>query len=54
MWAVACLISLVLSLSNTIGYYKCSGEQKKKFSSYIFSKGKDLIPTLLGTGNSQK
>jgi len=47
MWAIVCMISLVLSSSNTIGYYKCSGEQKKKLSGYFISKGTEGISNLL-------
>ena len=47
MWAISCLISLVLTGSNTVGYYKCSGEQKNKFSNFIFTKGTEQISNLL-------
>jgi hypothetical protein len=50
MWAIVCLISLVLSGSNMVGYYKCSGEQKKKLSNFIFSKGTEGITSLLNMG----
>lgn len=50
MWAIVCLIGLVLSGSNTIGYYKCSGEQKKKVSNFIFSKGAEQITNLFMGG----
>jgi hypothetical protein len=34
-----------------IGYYKCSGEQKKKLSNFIFSKGAAGITNLLMSNN---
>lgn len=46
MWATACLIGLILSGSNTIGYYKCSGEQKKKINNYIIDKGTEQLTNL--------
>ena len=48
MWAIVCLISLVLTGSNMVGYYKCSGEQKKKLSNFIFTTGTEQISNLLG------
>lgn len=39
MWFLVCLIAFVLTFSNTVGYYKCSGEQKKKLTSFIANKG---------------
>jgi hypothetical protein len=51
MWAIVCLISLVLSGSNTVGYYRCSGEQKKKLSNFIMSKGTEHITNLFMGGN---
>ena len=38
MWTLACLIGFILTGSNTFGYYKCSGEQKKKIQEYINDK----------------
>ena len=50
MWAIVCLVSLVLTGSNLVGYYKCSGEQKKKVSSFLVSKGTEQITNLLMMG----
>ena len=36
---LVCVIAFILTFSNTIGYYKCSGEQKKKLTSFIANKG---------------
>ena len=47
MWALVCLISLVLTGSNMIGYYKCSGEQKKKLSTFLVNKGTEQIANFL-------
>ena len=41
MWTLVCLISFVLTFSNTIGYYKCSGVQKKKISNFLAEKGQE-------------
>ena len=38
MWTLACLIGLILTGSNTFGYYKCSGDQKKKIQGFISDK----------------
>lgn len=51
MWGLLCLISLVLSGSNMVGYYKCSGEQKKKMSNFIMSKGTEGITNLFMGGS---
>lgn len=48
MWAINCLISLVLSSSNMVGYYKCSGEQKKKLNNFIMTKGAEQISNIAG------
>jgi hypothetical protein len=50
MWTIVCLISLILSGSNMIGYYKCSGEQKKKLSNFIMDKGTEQIKNLFLAG----
>lgn len=54
MWAIACLIALILSGSNMVGYYRCSGEQKKKVSNFIFTKGTEQITNLFMGGNKQE
>ncbi len=38
MWLLLCLISFILSFSNAFGYYKCSGEQKKKIKNFLSEK----------------
>ena len=50
MWTLVCLISFVLTFSNTIGYYKCSGEQKKKISNFLAEKGQKGFTTFLKFG----
>jgi len=50
MWFLVCLISFVLTFSNTVGYYKCSGEQKKKISNFLAEKGQKGITTFLQFG----
>ena len=46
----SCLISFVLTFSNTIGYYKCSGEQKKKLTNFLAEKGQKGISNFLKFG----
>ena len=41
MWTLACLIGFILTGSNTFGYYKCSGDQKKKIEGFINDKTQD-------------
>ena len=50
IWFLVCLISFVLTFSNTVGYYKCSGEQKKKLSQFLADKGQKGITTFLKFG----
>jgi len=50
MWFLVCLISLVLTFSNTLGYYKCSGEQQKKISNFLAEKGQQGISKFLSLG----
>ena len=50
MWFLVCLISLVLTFSNTLGYYKCSGEQQKKISNFFAEKGQQGISKFLSLG----
>lgn len=41
---------MILSGSNMIGYYKCSGEQKKKLTDFIYTKGTEQIQNLVMGG----
>ena len=50
MWFLVCLISFVLTFSNTIGYYKCSGEQKKKLTNFLAEKGQKGLSNILTFG----
>ena len=50
MWFLVCLISFVLTFSNTIGYYKCSGEQKKKLTNFLAEKGQKGFSNILRFG----
>ena len=49
------MISMILSGSNMVGYYKCSGEQKSKLSGYIYTKGAEQIQSYMmaGMGSSK-
>jgi hypothetical protein len=51
MWAIAAIIAMTLTGSNMIGYYKCSNEQKKKISSFIFEKGAAGFTNLFMSNN---
>ncbi len=51
MWAIAACIAMTLTGSNMIGYYKCSGEQKKKISNFIFEKGAAGFSNLFMSNN---
>jgi len=50
VWFLVCLISFVLTFSNTVGYYKCSGEQKKKITNFLAEKGQQGFTTFLKFG----
>ena len=52
MWFLVCLIAFVLTFSNTVGYYKCSGEQKKKLTNFIADKGQMGFAKLINYGAS--
>ena len=50
VWFLVCLISFVLTFSNTVGYYKCSGEQNKKIANFLAEKGQQGFTTFLKFG----
>ena len=50
MWFLVCLIAFFLTFSNTMGYYKCSGEQKKKLTSFLANKGQEGFTKILSYG----
>ena len=52
MWFLVCLIAFVLTFSNTLVYYKCSGEQKKKLTNFIADKGQAGFAKLINYGAS--
>lgn len=52
MWFLECLIGFILTFSNTFGYYKCSGEQKKKIKGFIEDKSKEGFSKILQFGAS--
>ena len=49
--AMICLIAMLLSGSNMMGYYKCSKEQGKKINDFIGEKASQGISKLLMSGN---
>ena len=50
MWFFFFFFSFVLTFSNTIGYYKCSGEQKKKLTNFLAEKGQKGLSNILTFG----
>ena len=50
--AMICLIAMLLSGSNMIGYYKCSKEQSKKVNDFIVEKGTQGISKLIMGGSN--
>ena len=52
MWTLACLIGFILMGSNAFGYYKCSGEQKKKIEGFISDKTQQGFSKILQFGAS--
>jgi len=41
MWSLLCIIGLILSGSNLLGYFRCSSDQKAKISGFINDKTKE-------------
>ena len=52
MWTLACLIGFILTASNTFGYYKCSGEQRKKIEEFVSDKTHEGFSKILQFGAS--
>ena len=52
MWFLACLISFILTFSNTFGYYKCSGEQKNKIKGFLNNKTQEGFTKIMQMGVS--
>lgn len=52
MWFLECLIGFILTFSNTFGYYKCSGDQKKKIKGFIDDKKQQGFSKILQFGVS--
>ena len=50
MYFLECLIAFILTFSNTVGYYKCSGEQKKKLTSFLATKGQEGFSKIVNYG----
>ena len=50
MWFLLCAISFILSFSNAFGYYKCSGDQKKKIKSFLSEKKNEGITKIFKMG----
>ena len=52
MWTLSCLIGFILTASNAFGYFKCSGDQKKKIDEIIKNKANEGFSTLFRFGAS--
>ena len=52
MWTLACLIGFILTGSNAFGYYKCSGDQKKKIQGFLSDKTNEGFKKILQLGAS--
>ena len=50
MWCLLCLIGLILSSSNLLGYLKCSSEQKSKIAGFINDKTKEGFSKIMQLG----
>ena len=50
MWFLLCIISFILTFSNAFGYYKCSGDQKKKIKSFLSEKQNEGLSKILKMG----
>lgn len=52
--ALICLVSLSLSGSNMVGYYRCSGEQSKKLNDFLMEQGTEGISRLIMASTNTK
>ena len=50
IWFLLCLIGFILTSSNLFGYYKCSGDQKKKIKNFLSEKKNEGITKILRMG----
>ncbi len=50
MWFLLCLISLILTFSNTFGYFKCSRDQKKKIKGFLNEKKAEGLTKIIKMG----
>ena len=50
MWFLLCIISFILTFSNAFGYYKCSGDQKKKIQSFLSEKQNEGLSKIFKMG----
>ena len=50
IWFLLCIISFILTFSNLFGYYKCSGDQKKKIKSFLSEKKNEGITKIFKMG----
>ena len=50
MWFLLCIISFILTFSNAFGYYKCSGDQKKKIKNFLSEKQNEGLNKIFKMG----
>ena len=50
MWFLLCIIGFILTFSNAFGYYKCSGDQKKKIQSFLNDKKNEGLNKIFKIG----
>ena len=54
MDGITCFLCMILSISNTLGYYRCSKDQSKKISSFFVEQSTAGITKLMTSGYAQK
>jgi hypothetical protein len=50
MWFLLCIISFILTFSNTFGYFKCSRDQKKKIKGFLSEKKTEGLTKIIKMG----
>ena len=50
MWFLLCIICFILTFSNAFGYYKCSGDQKKKIKNFLNEKQNEGLNKIFKMG----
>ena len=50
MWFLLCIISFILTFTNTFGYFKCSRDQKKKIKGFLSEKKNEGLTKIIKIG----